>query len=69
MSAVPTETARVAQAAFPKGNLDMTLRDELGTLYTDENFADLFPTHGQPATCPYASSIGWSGWARPSVPR
>jgi len=57
MSAVPTETARVAQAAFPKGNLDMTLRDELGTLYTDENFADLFPTHGQPATCPWRLAL------------
>jgi hypothetical protein len=44
ISAVPAETARVAQAVFPKGNLYMTLRDKLGTLYTDEDFADLFPT-------------------------
>ena len=32
MSAVPADTARVAQAAFPKGNPYMTLRDELGPL-------------------------------------
>ena len=51
ISAVPAETARVAQAVFPKGNLSMTLRDKLGTRYTDEDFADLFPTHGQPAAC------------------
>ena len=41
-------TARIAKAAFPKGNLYLRLRDELGTLYTDEDFAHLYPTHGQP---------------------
>jgi transposase len=41
-------TARIAKAAFPKGNLYMRLRDEMGTLYTDEDFAHLYPTHGQP---------------------
>ena len=55
--AVPSETVRVAQAAFPKGNLYMTLRDKLGTLYTDEDFADLFPTHGQPAACPWRLAL------------
>jgi transposase len=29
---VPPETARVARAAFPKGNRYMTMRDELGVL-------------------------------------
>ena len=29
---VPEETSRVARAAFPKGNLYLTLRDEIGTL-------------------------------------
>jgi hypothetical protein len=57
ISAVPAETARVAQAVFPKGNLYMTLRDELVTLYTDEDFADLFPTHGQPAACPWRLAL------------
>ena len=28
-TAVPEETARVARAAFPKGNLYLTLRDEM----------------------------------------
>ncbi|MHC5746302.1 MAG: hypothetical protein ACYTXT_31300 [Nostoc sp.] len=30
---IPEETVRVARAAFPKGNLYMTMRDEIGTLY------------------------------------
>jgi transposase len=46
---VPEEIARVARAVFPRGNVFMQLRDTLGTMYTDEAFADLFPTHGQPA--------------------
>ena len=46
---VPEMTALIARAAFRKGNLYMRLRDELGTLYTDEDFAHLFPSRGQPA--------------------
>lgn len=40
---VPEETVRVARAAFPKGNLYVKVRDEPGTSYKDEDFADLFP--------------------------
>ncbi|WP_193200911.1 hypothetical protein [Nostoc sp. MG11] len=36
---IPDETVRVAKAAFPKGNLYMRLRDELGVFYQDEDFA------------------------------
>jgi transposase len=50
--AVPEETARVARAAFPKGNVYMQMHEELGALYTDEMFAGLFPTRGQPAESP-----------------
>src|SRR6266567_3528473 len=50
---VPEETARVAHAAYPKGNLYMQVRDELGTLYDDENFAHLFAHCGQPAEAPW----------------
>lgn len=49
---IPEETQRVAQAAFPKGNLCMRIRDELGTLYSDERFVDLFAVRGQPAESP-----------------
>jgi len=50
--AVPEETARVAQAAFPKGNVYMQMYEELGPLYTDEMFAGLFPQRGRPAESP-----------------
>jgi transposase len=49
---VPSETVRVARAAFPKGNLYLKMRDEPGTFYKDADFADLFPTRGQPAFSP-----------------
>jgi len=51
---VPEETARIARAAFPRGNVYMRVRDALGSLYSDETFADLFPTRGQPAKRPGA---------------
>lgn len=35
MQPVPAETARVAQAAFPKGHPYLTLRDELGPIFAD----------------------------------
>ena len=54
---VPEETARVARAAFPKGNLSLRLRDELGTLFQDDLFADLFPTRGQPAEAPWRLAL------------
>jgi transposase len=50
---VPPETARVARAAFPKGNRYLRLADELDTLFTDDTFQALFPRHGQPAWHPW----------------
>jgi transposase len=49
---VPEETVRVARAAFRKGNPLLKLRDELGTIFSDEGFADLFPKLGQPGLPP-----------------
>ena len=54
---VPEETARVARAVYPKGSVAMQLRDELGSLYTDDQFADRFPTHGQPAEAPWRLAL------------
>ncbi len=56
-SSVPEETARVARAAFPKGNLYMTMRDEIGSVYSDQDFEALFPTHGQPAFSPWRLAL------------
>lgn len=49
---IPAETIRVAQAAFPKGNVYMQMRDALGPIYTNQAFAHLFPPVGQPAEDP-----------------
>ena len=48
---VPEETVRVAKAAFRKGNPLLTLRDELGTIFADADFADLFSRQGQRMSC------------------
>ncbi len=54
---VPTETVRIAQAAFRTGNLCIRLRDTLGTIYTDEAFVDLFSSTGRPAEAPWRLAL------------
>jgi transposase len=54
---IPEETARVARAAFPKGNPYMRMRDELGVFYQDEAFATLFSTRGQSAESPWRLAL------------
>ncbi|MFE3710764.1 transposase, partial [Streptomyces scopuliridis] len=49
---IPAETVRVTRAAFPKGSLAIRVRDELGPLFNDDEFADLFPARGRPAWSP-----------------
>ncbi len=46
---VPVETARVAHAAVPDGNVCLRLRDEVGTLFDDELFTAVYSMEGQPA--------------------
>jgi transposase len=54
---VPEQTARVARAAFPKGNLYISIRDELGTLFEDADFTTLYPKRGQPAFAPWRLAL------------
>jgi len=60
---IPDETTRVARAAFRKGKKNhhgsvyMRMRDELGTLFRDEDFADLFPRRGQRAAAPWRLAL------------
>ena len=49
---IPEQTKRVAKAAFPKANVYIKLRDELGTIYEDKEFEGLFSNMGQPAFSP-----------------
>ena len=53
IATIPEETALVAHAAFPNGNVYLWIRDELGQIYQDKDFADLYDEIGQP---------GWSAW-------
>ena len=54
---VPLQTRQIAQAAFPRGNRYIQLRDTLGTLYNDALFADLFPPRGQAAQAPWQLAV------------
>ena len=54
---VPEETARIAHAAFPKGNIYLRMRDRLGVFFTDKQFAPLFSERGQPAFSPWRLAL------------
>jgi transposase len=54
---VPEETARVARAAFPKGNPYLTLRDQLGVIFQDDDFVDLYPNDGHPGLSPWRLAL------------
>src|SRR5215468_9588628 len=57
MGPIPEETARVAHAAFPAGNVYMQMRDVLGVIYADVQFADLFARRGRPAESPWRLAL------------
>lgn len=54
---VPPETARVAQAAFPKGNLYLKLRERVGTIINDDDFVVLFAKDGAPGLPPWRLAL------------
>ena len=54
---VPQDTARVAKAAFPKGTTYVQMRDVLGAIYDDEDFAELFEVRGRPAIAPWRLAL------------
>ncbi len=55
--AIPDQTARVARAAFPRGNAYLTSRDGLGSLFHDGDFADLYPAVGRSAAAPWRLAL------------
>src|SRR5919106_4871152 len=57
ITSIPEETLRVAQAAFPKSTRFMQMRDQLGPIYDDATFADLYPRRGQPAETPWRLAL------------
>lgn len=54
---IPTLTEQVAKAAFLKGNPYLTLRDELGSVFEDNDFTELFSTTGQPCLPPWRLAL------------
>ncbi len=54
---IPPLTREIAHKAFPKGNLYMTLTDELGRVYDDDDFAELYSKEGQPALRPSSLAL------------
>ena len=54
---VPDDTARIARAAFPRGNPYLLLRDWLGPVFDDAGFTDLYPQRGQPAYTPWRLAL------------
>jgi len=54
---VPPETARVAQAAFPTGNVYLRMRAEVGALFDDELFVAVYSREGQPALHPWQLAL------------
>lgn len=54
---IPEATVAAAHAAFPHGNRYIKMRDELGGCFTDQDFAALFPTRGQPAEAPWRLAL------------
>ena len=54
---IPALTEQVAKAVFPKGNLYLTLRDELGTVFEDSDFIELFSNTGQPGLPPWRLAL------------
>ncbi len=57
LTPIPAETARVARAAFPKGNLYLRMRDELGVFFNDADFAQLYPQCGHFAEPPWRMAL------------
>ena len=54
---IPQMTVKVAHAAFRKGNTYMQMRDTLGTFFTDDQFAQMYPADGQPAYNPWRLAL------------
>src|SRR5690349_5271283 len=53
----PEETARVAHAAFPRGNAWIAMREAVGPIYDDASFASLFARGGRPAEAPWRLAL------------
>ncbi|MGP1387983.1 MAG: hypothetical protein ACTS2F_30890, partial [Thainema sp.] len=56
-SLTPADTLRVAKAVFTKGNPYVTLHDELGLIFEDTDFTELFSKAGQSTIPPWRLAL------------
>src|SRR5258707_1960393 len=54
---IPEETRQLVQRVCPKGTMVTQLRDGLGPIYSDEQFAHLFPKRGRAAEAPWRLAL------------
>lgn len=54
---VPRETRELVERMCPRGTLMIHLRDALGQIYHDEDFAHLFPKRGRAAQAPWRLTL------------
>jgi hypothetical protein len=54
---IPIATVRVAQTALEESNRCLKLREQFGTLFSDQAFTALFPKRGQPAEAPWRLAL------------
>lgn len=52
LEGIPAATVEVARAAFPTGCMAMRLREELGVIFAERDFAEAFSARGRPALSP-----------------
>lgn len=57
LPSVPDDTIRIACAAFRRTNPYVLLRNRLGAVFADADFADLYPKLGQPAYAPWRLAL------------
>jgi hypothetical protein len=54
---IPDGAARVARAAFPRGSRYLQMRDVLGTIFADADFAALYPARGRLVEAPWRLAL------------
>jgi transposase len=54
---IPEQTVAMARASFRKGNVYMLMYEELGRLYTDQDFLELYPNCGKLAWSPASLAL------------
>ena len=57
LPSVPADPVRIARAAFRRGNPYVLLRNRVGAVFADADFADRYPKLGQPAYAPWRLAL------------